>query len=48
MFAMVATTNPFQNDVIKQYRIIQGILEDKTTKRNTQNKVESMKEMPRL
>ena len=30
----------------KRYRIIQGVLESKTTERNTHNKVESIKKIP--
>ena len=32
----------------KRYGVISGVLEGKTAKRNTQDKVESIKEMPRL
>ena len=47
-FAMVTTKNCLQNNVIKLYGIIEGVLKGKTTERNNHNKVESIKEMSRL
>ena len=38
----------FTNNIKKQQRIIQGVLEYKTIERDTHNKMENIKEMPHL
>ena len=47
-FAIVTRKIVYKTTSYKRYGIIQDVLKGKTTKRNTQNKVKNIKEMPRL